>query len=72
LNAILFLEGGGEEIFFCWDETLLFVVAGETPMLVALEYEEGKRNIHVMRYLLAHGVDPARPDTRGTRRCTMR
>jgi hypothetical protein len=47
-------------------------VAGETPMLVALEYEEGKRNIHVMRYLLAHGVDPARPDTRGTRRCTMR
>ncbi|KAK3136930.1 hypothetical protein QOZ80_5BG0445230 [Eleusine coracana subsp. coracana] len=38
---------------------------GETPMLVALEYEEGKKNAHILRYLLARGGDPARPDARG-------
>jgi hypothetical protein len=67
VNALLFLEGGEKrgDFFFCCDERLLFIVAGKTPMLVALEYEEGKRNIHVVRYLLAHGTDPAMPDARG-------
>ncbi|TVT98380.1 hypothetical protein EJB05_00575 [Eragrostis curvula] len=38
---------------------------GETPMLLAVEYEEGKGNVHVLRYLLDRGGDPARPDARG-------
>ncbi|TVU49275.1 hypothetical protein EJB05_00579 [Eragrostis curvula] len=39
--------------------------AGETPMLLAVEYEEGNGNVHVLRYLLDRGAVPARPDARG-------
>jgi hypothetical protein len=50
-------------VFFA--EMLLLVVAGRMPMLVALEFEEGKRNTHIVRYLLTAATQPAKPDARG-------
>jgi hypothetical protein len=50
---------------------LLVVVVGMMSLLVALEFEEGKRNIHIVRYLLTAVTRPG-PTPGDTCHCTMR